>query len=119
MRVLSEGKEERVRLLHVDAPEPGDWGYERVKAFTHTVLEEASVQLVFEVEGIPQWDDEGRLLAYIFFEGWNFNEELVYQGLSRFHPEGGLGRFARDFQRAESLARESTRGFWGVLWPSP
>ena len=56
----------------------------------------------------------GRLLAYMFVDGVNFNLELVRMGLSPYYTKYGLSqKYDQDFREAERHARNHKLGIWG------
>ena len=59
-------------------------------------------------------DKYGRLLAYIFVDGVNFNVELVRQGLSPYYTKYGTCEpYAQQFREAEQLAQREKLNIWG------
>ena len=66
-----------------------------------------------EFEG-PLRGRYGRLLAYVFVEGVNFNLELVRKGLSPYYTKYGLSqKYDQEFREAERYAREHKLNIWG------
>jgi micrococcal nuclease len=114
LRVLIEGESERVRFLRIDTPEREERGYRQAREALVDLVGEEEITLVFEKEGIPERDDYGRLLAYVFHEGRNVNVEMVRLGWSPFWTRYGKGRFAPEFREAEASARREGRGNWGT-----
>ena len=56
----------------------------------------------------------GRLLAYVFVDGKNFNIELVRQGLSPYYTKYGLSqKYDQEFRESERYARHNRLGIWG------
>jgi len=56
----------------------------------------------------------GRLLAYVFVDGRNFNLELVRQGLSPYYTKYGLSqKYDQVFRAAEKQARKNGLKIWG------
>lgn len=56
----------------------------------------------------------GRLLAYVFVDGANFNLELVRQGLSPYYTKYGLSqKYDQEFREAEKQARKHKLNIWG------
>jgi micrococcal nuclease len=113
LRASIGGESEWVRFLRIDTPEKGEKGYRQAREALIDLVDGEEVTLVFEEEGVPERDDYGRLLAYVFFEGKNVNVEMVRLGWSPFWTRYGKGRFAREFREAEASARRGGRGNWG------
>jgi len=66
-----------------------------------------------EFEG-PIRGSYGRLLAYVFVDGANFNLELVRQGLSPYYTKYGLSeKYDQEFREAERYARKHELNIWG------
>lgn len=56
----------------------------------------------------------GRLLAYVFVDGVNFNLELVREGLSPYYTKYGLSeKYDQEFREAERYARKHKLHIWG------
>lgn len=56
----------------------------------------------------------GRLLAYVFVDGHNFNLELVEQGLSPYYTKHGRSKkYDQAFRDAEKSARDQGLNIWG------
>jgi micrococcal nuclease len=127
---LADGTEETVRLLGVDTPEvhaentpdeyedvPGTaagrdclrrYG-ERASAFAERELAGRAVGLGFD----PREDRRGyygRLLAYVYVDGEQFNARLVASGRARVYDSDVVER-AR-YTRLEGDARAARRGLW-------
>lgn len=113
----------RVRLIGVDTPEtkhpdrpPEPWGQE-ASEFTRGMVDQKLVRLEYDRE---RFDRYQRVLAYVYYEGWLLNEELIRAGLS---PAKTTFPFRSDMQRrfrtAEQQAREAGRGLWSRPTPQP
>lgn len=112
-----KGKYEKVRLLCVNTPESvhpdkkqntfmgkvaSDYTKERLKG----------KYLNLEFEG-PFRGRYGRLLAYVFLDGKNFNLELVETGLSPYYTKYGLSqKYDKGFRDAERYARDHKLNIW-------
>jgi micrococcal nuclease len=111
---------EDVRLIGIDTPEtvkpeaPVECFGPRASSFTHRVLEQRPVRLVF---GVERRDVYGRLLAYAYIGHRLFNAELVRKGLARTLaiPPNTLHRAL--FRRLELGAARAGRGLWGACRP--
>ncbi len=124
----ANGTTDTVRLLGVDTPEvhvpntPEE--YEGVpdteagetclraeghdaSAFTRRVLAGERVRLVV---GNDRRDRYGRLLAFVFVDGTNFNYRLVREGYARVYDSRFRGR--ERFYRAEARAQRKHLGLW-------
>lgn len=112
------GKSEKVRLLSVNTPESVHPDKKQnipmgkvASDYTKVSLENKYVDLEFE--GGPIRGRFGRLLAYIFVDGTNFNLQLVRQGLSPYYTKYGLShKYDQQFRKAERYAREHQLNIW-------
>jgi hypothetical protein len=76
---------EKVRLLGINTPEKGEKYYSEAKEY----LEQINGSRVYLEYGSDKKDRYGRILAYVFYEGRNINEELIDQGLANpYFPSG-------------------------------
>jgi len=111
---FSSGREQRVRLIGVDAPEMKEKDEEcRLRAFwakrfLFHHLFGREVELSFESE---REDKFGRLLAYVWNEKGLVNEFILREGFARAFRVFSYVR-KEDFIRTEKKAREKGRGFW-------
>ena len=112
------GRREKVRLLCVNTPESVHRDRKQnipmgklAAQYTKQRLSGKYVDLVFEGRRRGRY---GRLLAYVFVDGENFNVELVRQGLSPYYTKYGLSQtYDRQFRAAERYARQHRLNIWG------
>ena len=111
---LDAGREERVRLLGIDAPElnPAECFAREAAARARELADGARVRLVHDSTQDKR-DRFGRLLAYVVLEGSNdLGHQLVAEGYA------SVLVFDRPFERVDSYrdaeisARRSARGLW-------
>lgn len=107
-----------VRLIGIDTPEtvhpekPIEFFGPEASEFTKRQLEGKKVHL--ELEPSTQYDDYGRLLAYVFLiDGTLFNAELVRQGYARVIAPTPF-RYYKDFKNYEREARVLGLGLWAA-----
>jgi micrococcal nuclease len=111
---------EDVRLIGVDTPEtvkpdtPVECFGPQASSFTHRVLEDRGVRLVF---GAERRDVYGRLLAYAYIGHTFFNAELVRRGLARTLAIPPNTLHSALFERLELGAARAGRGLWGACDP--
>ncbi len=111
-------KPEKVRLLRVNTPESVHPDKKQnipmgkdASDYTKKRLKGKYVDLEFEG---PIRGRYGRLLAYVFVDGVNFNLELVRQGLSPYYIKYGLSeKYDKEFREAERYARKHKLNIWG------
>ncbi|TWT55321.1 Thermonuclease precursor [Thalassoglobus neptunius] len=108
----------RLRLLGVDTPEtkhpdlpPQPFGPEATQ-FTERFLQGGSARLEFDRE---QFDNYGRILAFVFVDDRMLNEELVAAGLATAEPQYPYrGDYKRRFLQAEESAKAARLGIWSL-----
>jgi micrococcal nuclease len=112
------GIKERIRFLCVDTPESVHPDRKQnipmgktASDYTKKRLLGKSVEIQLESKTRGRY---GRLLAYVFIDGQNFNVDLVKQGLSPYYTKYGRSeKFNRAFQDAEKSARKTGLNIWG------
>jgi micrococcal nuclease len=111
---------EDVRLIGIDTPEtvkpdtPVQCFGPQASSFTHRVLTEQPVRMVF---GVERRDIYGRLLAYVYIGHRFFNAELVRRGLARTLAIPPNTLHSGLFRRLELRAARAGRGLWGACRP--
>jgi micrococcal nuclease len=110
------GKVETVRFLLVDTPETkhpklgAQPKGKQAAEYTKRMLEGADrITLQYDVE---KRDKYNRVLAYVFADGVNVQEELLEQGLARVGYVYKSRRHLKEFKEAEKFARERGLGIW-------
>ncbi|MCL4537353.1 MAG: thermonuclease family protein [Nitrospirae bacterium] len=105
-----------VRLIGIDTPEtvhpekPVEFFGPEASEFTKRQLEGKKVHLEFEPS--TQYDDYGRLLAYVFLmNGTLINAELIKQGYARVIAPSPFHRY-KEFRLYEQGARVAGVGLW-------
>jgi micrococcal nuclease len=108
------GEYEKVRFLCVNTPESvhSDKTQNIPMGKVASRYVQQFVDLEFEVDRLR--GNHGRLLAYIFVNGQNFNLELVKRGLSPYYTKYGRSKkYHAEFKAAEKKARKGKRNIWG------
>jgi len=106
----------RVRLLGIDAPEPGA-GFDTPAPFAREARDRlaslaAGRYVRLETDGDPR-DAYARVLAYVMrADGLHLNAEMLRAGLARVSARTPLQRLG-ELQRAEDAAQLARRGIWG------
>lgn len=119
IKVLTNNKEDTVRLIGIDTPEVVDPRKE-VQCFgrqasdkTKEILNNKNVKL----ESDPTQGDKdkySRLLRYVFLEdGTNFNKLMISTGYAfEYTYNSNPYKYQKEFEEAENLAREQNLGLW-------
>ena len=109
-----DGREQRCRLIGIDAPETGQepWGL-RAHEHLRKILKDLHWQVSVEI-GLEQFDKYNRLLVYLWTKDDQLiNEQMILDGyavLFTFQPNS---KYAGRFNKAQNIAREKKLGIWG------
>ncbi len=107
--VRRDGREERVRLIGINAPEQGECLADEARSTLRELVNGREIVLERDVEDADQF---GRLLRYVWADGSLANAELVRRGLAiatTFAPNTGR---QDALEEAEELARTQRAGIW-------
>lgn len=112
--VLLGQKEERVRLIGIDAPEVGQrpWG-KRAKQYMKGILDDSDwkVRLEFDIE---LRDKYNRLLAYVWTEdGRMINLLMLENGFAMLFTVPPNLKYVESLKVAQKKARQKGIGIWG------
>jgi micrococcal nuclease len=111
------GKEEKVRLIGINAPESRKTGTRDVQyygkeasEYTKRLLLNKRVRLEFDVQKLDRYK---RTLAYAYLEsGTMLNALLVREGYARVATYPPNVRYQEQFQKLEREARSARKGLW-------
>lgn len=107
--VAADGREERIRLVGIDAPEYRQAHGQEARAALEQKVRGQPIRL--ESHGRDQYD---RLLGTLWIDQRNLNRELVAEGhawvFDRFAPPA-------DLLEAQQTARRDRRGLWATPQP--
>jgi micrococcal nuclease len=129
---FASGETDTIRLIGVDTPETSlgdvspdeyegipetqaardhlyEWG-QRASEFATEELDGQQVRVVTDGEG-DRRGSFGRLLAYIYTGGENFNQQLLADGYARVYDSSFSLR--EEFDSTEEQARSNDVGLWG------
>lgn len=106
LKVLINGKQQRVRLAEIDTPERDQpWGRKSRNALADKVMHQ---QVVVDT----QYEDQyGRTVARIFLDGRDINRELVAEGHAWAYRKHLKDQRLLDDERSAKAAR---RGLWSL-----
>lgn len=113
--VVTGGKQEKVRLIGIDAPEIGQkpWGYEAKKHLEKLLgFSGGEVTMEFDLE---KRDKHGRLLAYLRLkDGRLLNLLMVKNGYALLYTIPPNLKYVNELREAQSEAREKRLGVWSA-----
>ena len=109
--VLRDGREVRVRLEGIDAPETAQDFSQRAKQFTSDAIFGKDV-----IVSVKETDQYGRLVARVLADGRDVSVALVEAGLAWHYVE-----YSNDFvlRNTEASARTRRLGLWSLPNPTP
>lgn len=110
LEVEIDGREERVRLIGIDAPERGACFAAEATTALRELVEGEEVALESDTSDRDRYE---RLLRYVHVDGTHVNAELVRDGFAvarRYRPDTAR---ADELEAAEEAARSEGRGLWG------
>lgn len=109
LTVRIDGREERVRLIGINAPERDECLSDQARTRLAELAGGDSLVMVADVDDRDRFD---RLLRYAYSDGQLLNATLAAEGLALARPfEPNTSRQA-ELEAAEDEARQSGRGIW-------
>ena len=116
IQVEMDGEKVNIRMIGIDAPESTTARYGYVECFgkeasdhLKTTLNGESVSLEFDTTQ-GQTDKYGRLLAYVFSNGKNINQQMIADGYAWEYTYDMPYKYKTQFQDAELDAEEVESG---------
>lgn len=107
--VLEDGR--RIRLIGLDAPFPGQPGFEKARELIETALIGRSVR--FEVCPAKPTDKKGRTLAFAFIDDQMIGRGLLQRGLAELYADHlCLGEYRTALWSDALSAFQENRGLW-------
>jgi len=116
IKVDIEGKEETVRYIGIDTPEPysksePECFSKEASSANRDLVEGKQVRLVADKEDRDRY---GRLLRYIYVDEVFVNAELVRDGFAKVMNIKPNSAHYEEFLKLEKAAQERSLGMWGV-----
>ncbi len=108
--VRSGDRDERIRLLGIDAPEhkQAPWG-PRAAEFVRKLASGKAARVETDVQTRDRY---GRLLGYLYVDGKFVNLEIVRQGYAMLYTSPPNVAHSEEFLAAQREAREAGRNIW-------
>ena len=102
-----------MRLLGIDAPDPGEHWHEQSREYARARIEGRRVML--KLDSTETRDEQARLVAFVYFSpGDNINLDMVRNGLA--YADRRVSHTHRaEFEQLETQARTKSRGLWRDL----
>jgi endonuclease YncB( thermonuclease family) len=114
IRILSDGKQVKIRLYGIDCPERGQAFSRKAKQFTSKMV----YGKVVEVEPVDV-DRYGRTVALVRVNGALLNEALVKEGLAWVYPKYCSRPICFTWYQLEAEAHDNKHGLWTDSNPIP
>ena len=102
---------ERVRLICIDAPEKGKEGYNESKDYLERLVLGREVRLEKDVS---EYDENGRLLRYVYLGDLFVNLEMVRGGYASYFKYGNDTRLCPLIEEGEKSAKNNSLGIWAL-----
>ncbi len=112
IKVMRQGKLEKIRLFGVDCPEMAQDFGRRAKQFTASLVFGKTVRVAPVTR-----DRYGRTVAWVSIGRVSLNRELIRAGLAWWYRKYAASR--RDLERLEQEARHARIGLWSQHNPIP
>lgn len=112
--IISKGKKVEIRLFGIDSPEKTQTFGQFARNFTGGKASKGEIR----VEPISK-DHDGRIVAMVFVNGINLNEQIVSQGFGWVYRQYCKESFCADWLKLESNAKASHKGLWADANPTP
>lgn len=112
--IIINNREERVRLIGIDAPELGQepWG-RRAKRKLQEIIRKSDRTVKIELD-VEERDRYGRLLAYLWTkDGRLINEEMIKGGYAFLYTVPPNVRYVERLREAQEVASKRKIGIWG------
>jgi len=105
--VIHNGRQEKIRLYGIDAPEKNqDYG-QQAKAITGALIAGRDVDV--ETKSVDQY---GRIVGLVTVDGQSLNELIIQNGYAWVYRLYCKERFCADWIRLEAKARQQKKGLW-------
>lgn len=109
---MTDGKEEKVRIIGIDAPEKSPAECFAKESSTHLASLLTGKQVVLESEPGDDRDVYGRLLRYIALDGQDIGAAMVRDGYAESYRKYPHPRID-SYNALETQAKQEKNGLWG------
>ena len=114
IEVLHDGKDEKIRLYGIDAPEKTqDFGQEATQFTSDTVLRKTVEVKAMDI------DRYGRTVGLVTIDGACLDEELVKAGLAWVYTKHCKESFCAQWKNLQEEAKGKKIGLWSMPAPTP
>ena len=117
--IIYHGEKKGLRFIGVNTPEsvhpskPVECFGPESSNYTKSKLQGKEVGVEFDdSQGRYDNTDEQRLLAYVYLDGYNFNQTLIREGYGYEYTYNEPYKYRTQFKEAEASAQIEHRGLW-------
>jgi len=107
IKVMHDGKEEKIRLYGIDCPEKGQDFGQKVTDLTSTLVAGRNIE-------VQQKDRDryGRTVGLVSVDGQSLNELIIKNGYAWVYRQYCKESFCSTWIQAEEAARQQKKGIW-------
>ena len=114
--ITSKGRVIEIRLFGIDTPGKTQAFGQSARNFTGGKAAKGEIR----AEPITKTkDNDGRIVAIVFVNGINLNEQIVSQGFGWVYRQYCKESFCADWLKLEADAKASHKGLWADAKPTP
>lgn len=123
IEVIQNGEKKKVRLLAVDTPETkhpkkGEEPFgKEASTFTCTHVKNAKTLELEYDDGSDKTDKYGRLLAWVFVDGYNLNDLLIQEGLAEVAYLYGDYKYTSLLKDHQAVSQSKKLNIWSDKTP--
>lgn len=116
LTMISKGKVVEIRLFGIDSPEKTQLFGQIARNFTGGKAAKGEIR----AETVTKTKDhDGRIVALVFVNGINLNEQIVSQGFGWVYRQYCKESFCADWLKLEADAKAAQKGLWADAKPTP
>ncbi len=107
IKVLHDGKVEKIRLYGIDTPEKAQDFGQKAKALTSSLVAGRNVEV--QQKDVDRY---GRIVGLVTIDGRNLNELIVRNGYAWVYRQYCQEKFCADWIKTEATAKQLKKGMW-------
>ena len=107
IKVLHNGKEEKIRLYGIDTPEKKQSFGQKAQELTSVLVAGRNVEV--QQKDIDRY---GRIVGLVSVDGQSLNELIIQNGYAWVYRQYCKEKFCSDWIRSEGIARQQKKGMW-------
>ncbi len=107
IKVLHDGKEEKIRLYGIDTPEKKQSFGQKAQELTSVLVAGRNVEV--QQKDIDKY---GRIVGLVAVDGQILNDLIIQNGFAWVYRQYCNEKFCSDWIRSEGIARQQKKGMW-------